>query len=99
MKKQFLLLASAVVLSAPAFAQSASPTPAVMPSPLPSNYPLYNEPYRPQYHFSPPTHFMNDPNGLVYYKGYYQLYYQYNPLELVAGHQAWGHAKSTDLLH
>jgi sucrose-6-phosphate hydrolase SacC (GH32 family) len=60
---------------------------------------LYNEPYRPQYHFSPPMHFMNDPNGLVYFNGAYQLYYQYNPLQLVAGNQSWGHATSSDLIH
>ena len=36
---------------------------------------LYNEPYRPQYHFSPPTNFMNDPNGLVYFNGIYHMYY------------------------
>ena len=44
-------------------------------------------------------HFMNDPNGLVYFNGLYHLYYQYNPLQLVAGHQSWGHATSTDLIH
>ncbi len=60
---------------------------------------LYDEPYRPQYHFSPAMHFMNDPNGLVFFRGIWHLYYQYNPLQLVAGHQAWGHATSTDLLH
>ena len=50
-------------------------------------------------HFSPPIQFMNDPNGLVYFNGAYQLYYQYNPLQLVAGNQSWGHALSTDLIH
>ena len=45
--------------------------------------PLYDEPYRPQYHFSPQMHFMNDPNGLVFFKGLYHLYYQYNPTQLV----------------
>ena len=28
----------------------------------------YQEPYRPQFHFTPPTHWMNDPNGMFYYK-------------------------------
>lgn len=40
---------------------------------------LYHEQYRPQFHFSPAENWMNDPNGLIYYKGVYNLYYQYNP--------------------
>ena len=42
---------------------------------------------------------MNDPNGEVYFNGTFHLYYQYNPTQLVAGNQAWGHAFSTDLIH
>ena len=61
--------------------------------------PLYFERYRPQYHYSPPLNFMNDPNGLVYFNGIYNLYYQYNPFGLVAGNQSWGHAISTDLVN
>ncbi len=61
--------------------------------------PLYAERYRPQYHFSPPQNFMNDPNGLVYFRDKYHLYYQYNPSAMEAGNQAWGHAVSNDLVH
>ena len=60
---------------------------------------LYHEQYRPQYHFSPATDWMNDPNGLIYYKGVYNLYYQYNPTGNTWGDTSWGHATSTDLAH
>ncbi|GAA6059206.1 hypothetical protein JCM10212_006599 [Sporobolomyces blumeae] len=59
----------------------------------------YTEPYRNQYHHSPPYAWMNDPNGLLYVDGTYHLYYQYNPNGLVAANQSWGHATSTDLVH
>ncbi|MYB51224.1 MAG: hypothetical protein F4X77_03335, partial [Acidobacteriia bacterium] len=39
----------------------------------------YDEPYRPQFHFSPAVNWTNDPNGLVYHAGEWHLFYQYNP--------------------
>ncbi|MBI2384003.1 MAG: glycoside hydrolase family 32 protein [Gammaproteobacteria bacterium] len=61
----------------------------------------YDEPWRPQFHFSQPENFMNDPNGLVYYKGEYHLFYQYRCYEssCPAVGVSWGHAVSRDLLH
>jgi fructan beta-fructosidase len=60
---------------------------------------LYDESYRPQFHYSPPQHWMNDPNGLIYAHGVYQLFYQYNPYATQWGPMHWGHATSRDLVH
>ena len=55
--------------------------------------------WRPTYHFTPEKNWTNDPNGLIYLNGKFQLYYQHNPFENKWGHMSWGHAESADLVH
>ena len=64
-----------------------------------SDYSYYTELYRNQYHFSQYAHWNNDPNGLIYYDGYYHLYYQHHPYSNYWSDMYWGHARSKDLAH
>ncbi|WP_026810867.1 glycoside hydrolase family 32 protein [Arenibacter latericius] len=54
--------------------------------------------YRPNFHFTPKVGWMNDPNGMFYYNGYYHLYYQHYPDGNKWGPMHWGHAFSTDMV-
>lgn len=60
---------------------------------------LAGDPARPGYHFTPPANWLNDPNGLIQWRGRYHLFYQYNPNAPVWGSIHWGHALSDDLVH
>ena len=54
---------------------------------------------RMQYHFEPKQGWMNDPNGLIYFKGQYHIFFQHNPHATHWDTMHWGHAVSKDLLH
>lgn len=58
----------------------------------------YNELYRDQYHYSVKDGWANDPNGIVYFKGKYHLFYQFYD-DIKWGPMHWAHAVSTDMIH
>lgn len=60
---------------------------------------LYQEPTRPFAHITPMHGFMNDPNGLVFYKGTYHFFAQLNPYGFGVANTHWMHAVSKDLVH
>ena len=61
---------------------------------------IANDPHLPIYHFTGPESWINDANGVIYHKGTYHLFYQFDPI--VDGRRSkrcWGHARSSDLVH
>lgn len=58
-----------------------------------------NQKYRLKFHLMPPVGWMNDPNGLCFYKGLYHVFFQYAPSGPCAYERFWGHYTSPDCLH
>lgn len=55
------------------------------------------DPIRPIFHVTSPSQWMNDPNGPIFYKGFYHLFYQLGPFSDQGGPRYWGHVRSRDL--
>jgi beta-fructofuranosidase len=60
---------------------------------------LAKDPRRPQFHLLPARNWMNDPNGPIFWKGKYHMFFQYNPHAAVWGDMHWNHAVSPDMIH
>src|SRR5690349_16079340 len=56
------------------------------------------DPAHPIFHVAAPAQWMNDPNGPIFYKGYYHLFYQLHPYSDKDGTKYWGHVRSRDLV-
>jgi beta-fructofuranosidase len=61
--------------------------------------PVALDPHFPATHLRPPSHWVNDPNGLVFHDGHYHVYFQYNPHSARHTDTHWGHFRSPDLIH
>ncbi|MCR2803572.1 GH32 C-terminal domain-containing protein [Paenibacillus soyae] len=61
--------------------------------------PMLSDRHRPQYHASPPVHWMNEPHAPIYFEGKYHLFYQHNPQGPYWAQIHWGHWVSEDMVH
>ncbi|MDD3140429.1 MAG: glycoside hydrolase family 32 protein [Lachnospiraceae bacterium] len=57
-----------------------------------------NDNWRLKLHIMPPKGWLNDPNGLCFFKGEYHVFFQYSPEDVNGGLKHWGHYKSRDLV-
>jgi beta-fructofuranosidase len=56
------------------------------------------DPAHPIFHVTAPAQWINDPNGPIYHKGFYHLFYQLHPFSDGSGPKYWGHVRSRDLV-
>ncbi|KAL2071146.1 hypothetical protein VTL71DRAFT_12381 [Oculimacula yallundae] len=57
------------------------------------------DPMRPQFHYTQYQGWINDPAGLIQWKGKHQLFSQFNPDAPLWGPMHWSHAESSDAVH
>ena len=60
---------------------------------------VQQDPFRPAFHLTPPNGCMGDPNGGIYYEGWYHIFYGHQPFAYHPGGWYWAHARTKDLLH
>jgi beta-fructofuranosidase len=75
--------------------------PALLPQAIAESAPskIASDPRRPQFHLLPAKNWMNDPNGPIFWKGKYHMFFQYNPHAAIWGDMHWNHAISPDMIH
>jgi len=92
--------AALTVLNSPLSEYLAPAESAQAPNPAPDlAQKLASDPRRPQFHLLPAANWMNDPNGPIFWKGHYHMFFQYNPNAAVWGDMHWAHAISPDMIH
>ena len=52
-----------------------------------------------RFHLEMPFGLINDPNGLIFYKNEYHIFYQWNPLGCEHKNKSWGHVRTRDFIH
>ncbi|ORA37204.1 glycoside hydrolase family 32 protein [Mycobacterium aquaticum] len=57
-----------------------------------------NDRWYPSFHITAPAGWINDPNGLSYFKGRYHVYFQHHPYTSDWGLMHWGHVSSADMV-
>jgi sucrose-6-phosphate hydrolase SacC (GH32 family) len=83
-----------------AFAQTPQPDPADLTPEEVADQQNYDQPLRPQFHYTPIQGHIGDATGLIYYRGEYHLFNMYDEWSRKRlAHKRWGHAVSTDLVH